>query len=294
MPTLTPESATDLFRREPDRLIDVGAGAVAYRRVGTGPDVLFVHGWPVSGATFRTLLPYLAPHVTCHVIDLLGSGGSRFTPDTPLSIANHVDSVRRVLDTLALDDVAAVGHDSGGLIARHALAGDPRLRALGLIDTEQPHRALLRLKLLLRAGRLPGLGAGLVWAMSRRQLLRCRLGLGGAFFADPSRIPDEFDEFFLRPLREHAVHRQAAVRNLRAFDMRYIRELPAVHARIRVPVRLVWGEQDALLPVAWAEEMVTTFPDAGLSVVPGAGLFSHEERPEQVAQALLPLLTGSH
>ena len=27
--------------------------------VGSGPDVLFVHGWPVSGATFRLLLPHL-------------------------------------------------------------------------------------------------------------------------------------------------------------------------------------------------------------------------------------------
>ncbi len=53
-PTMTPEAAADLFRREPDRYLDVGAGEVAYRRVGEGPDVLFVHGWPVSGATFRT------------------------------------------------------------------------------------------------------------------------------------------------------------------------------------------------------------------------------------------------
>ena len=57
MPSLTAADATDLFRRPPDRFLDVGAGEVAYRRVGTGPDVLFVHGWPVSGATFRHLLP---------------------------------------------------------------------------------------------------------------------------------------------------------------------------------------------------------------------------------------------
>ena len=92
-----------------------------YRRVGTGPDVLFVHGWPVSGATFRTLLPHLVDHVTCHVIDLPGAGSSRFTDDTPLSIDQHITSVRRVVDLLGLDDVAVVGHDSGGMIARHAV-----------------------------------------------------------------------------------------------------------------------------------------------------------------------------
>ena len=49
--SITTEQASDLFRRPPERFLDVGTGEVAYRRVGSGPDVLFVHGWPVSGAT---------------------------------------------------------------------------------------------------------------------------------------------------------------------------------------------------------------------------------------------------
>ncbi len=70
-------------------------------------------------------------------------------------------------------------------------------------------------------------------------------------------------------------------------------ELGAVHRRIAVPVQLVWGEQDVFFPVAWAREMVATFPDARLAVVPGAGLFAHEERPVEVAEALLPVLVGT-
>jgi len=38
--------------------------------------------------------------------------------------------------------------------------------------------------------------------------------------------------------------------------------------------------------------MVGSFPDARIAVVPGAGLYSHEERPAEVAAALLPVLTG--
>lgn len=67
MSELTETEAADLFRREPDRYLDVGAGEAAYRRVGPGPDVLFVHGWSVSSATFRKLLPHLVDHVTCQV-----------------------------------------------------------------------------------------------------------------------------------------------------------------------------------------------------------------------------------
>ena len=102
MPTLTPAAASELFRAEPDRFLDVGAGEVAHRRVGSGPDVLFVHGWPVSGATFRLLLPHLVDHVTCHVIDLPSSGSSRFDDATPLSVDQHIASVRRVVDLLEL------------------------------------------------------------------------------------------------------------------------------------------------------------------------------------------------
>ena len=71
-----------------------------------------------------------------------------------------IAGARRIADTVGdpkeqaklrqpLDDVAVVGHDSGGMIARHAVAGDPRLRAMGLIDTEQTHGLSLRFKLFL-------------------------------------------------------------------------------------------------------------------------------------------------
>lgn len=291
-PALTPASAAELFRQDPDQLLDVGAGEVAYRRIGTGPDVLFVHGWPVSGATFRTLLPHLADQVTCHVIDLPGAGSSRFTSATPLSIDAHIQSVRRVLEILDLDDVAVVGHDSGGLIARHALAGDPRLRAMGLIDTEQPQGLGWRFRSFLSVRRVPGLAAALGWVVTQRRLRRNPLVLGGAF-ADASLLDGEFEEFFLDPLHLIPARREAAARFLRNFDVQYVRDLAGTHSRIDVPVQLVWGDQDRFFPLEWAQGMVGTFPDARLHVVRGAGLFSHEERPAEVARALLPVLLGT-
>ncbi len=291
MPTITATSAADLFRRAPDRFFDVGAGEVALRSVGTGPDVLFVHGWPVSGATFRTLLPHLVEHVTCHVIDLPGTGSSRFSADTPLTIDQHIHSVRRVMDLLELADVAVVGHDSGGMIARHAVAGDPRLRAMGLIDTEQPQGLTWRFKSFLMARHVPGLAAALGWAMGHSRVRRNGLLLGGTF-VDRSLLDGEFDEFFLRPLHSSPAHRDAAVRLLRSFDVARVHELGDVHRRIEVPVQLVWGDKDPFFPVQRAREMVGTFPNARLTVVEGASVFSHEERPQAVAEALLPVLTG--
>lgn len=289
--TLTAARASDLFRSEPDRFLDVGTGEVAHRRVGTGPDVLFVHGWPVSGATYRRLLPHLADHVTCHVIDLPSAGSSRFDADTPLSIQQHIESVRRVVDLLGLESVAVVGHDSGGLIARHAMVGDPRLRALGLINTEPPDPSW-RFMSFIAARNLPGFSAGLGWVAGAPRIRRLPLVLGDAF-ADSSLLDGEFDEFFLAPLHDDKLRREAATRLLRSFDMRHVEQLPSIHAQIDVPVRLVWGDLDPFFPVDRAVAMVEQFPDASIEVIEGAGLFSHEEAPADVARALLPTLTGT-
>jgi haloalkane dehalogenase len=290
--TISAATAADLFRREPERFIDIGAGEVAYRTIGNGPDVLFVHGWPVSGATFRTLLPYLADHVTCHLIDLPGAGSSRFTADTQLSIDSHIRGVRRVLDVLDLHDVAVVGHDSGGMIARHAVAGDPRVRALGLIDTEPSTGLSWKFKSFIAGRRIPGFGHGLGWVAGHPRLRRHRLVLGDAF-SDSSLLDGEFDEFFLQPLHTSRKHRDAAIRVLRSFDYQFIRDLGDLHRRTNVPVQLVWGQHDRFFPVDSAKEMVDTFPNASLKVIAGAGLFAHEERPAEVAEALLPVLTAA-
>jgi len=291
MSTMTETEASDLFRREPDRFLDVGAGEAAYRVVGAGPDVLFVHGWPVSSATFRNLLPHLVDHVTCHLVDLPSAGSSRFDADTPMSIAQHIETVRRVVELLELDEVAVVGHDSGGMIARHAMVGDPRLRAMGLINTEPPDSSW-RFKSFIAARHLPGLSAGLGWVAGTPRLVRSKAVFGDAF-ADRSLLGGEFAEFFLAPLHEIPARRDAAVKLLRSFDMQHVTDLADVHRRIDVPVQLVWGDMDPFFPVDRAKAMVGSFPDAQLEVIEGAGLFSHEERPADVARALLPTLTGT-
>jgi haloalkane dehalogenase len=290
--SITAAAASDLFRKAPDQFINAGTGEVAYRRIGSGPDVLFVHGWPVSSATFRTLLPHLTDHVTCHLIDLPGAGSSRFTTDTPLTIENHIHSVKRVLEVLDLNDVAVVGHDSGGLIARHAVAGNPRLRALGLIDTEQSTGLSWKFKSFIAGRRIPGFGAGLGWVAGQPRLRRNRLVLGDAF-VDRSLLDGEFDEFFLKPLNQSPAHRKAAIQLLKRFDFQHVRDLRELHRRITVPVQLVWGEHDRFFPLKWAQEMLADFSDARLAVIKGAGLFAHEERPAEVAQALLPILTST-
>ena len=289
--SLTEEAAAQLFREEPDGFLDVGAGEAAHRKVGSGPDVLFVHGWPASGATWRKLLPHLVDHVTCHVIDLPSSGSSRFDANTPMSIEQHIKSVRRVVDLLEVDTISLVGHDSGGMIARHAMAGDDRLISMGLINTEPPNPSW-RFRSFVAARQLPGLGAGLGWVAGQPKIRASKFVFGDAF-ADRSLLEGEFTEFIFDPLHNNSLAREAAVKLLKSFDMTHVTGLPAIHRQLDVPVKLVWGDRDPFFPVDRAKAMVSTFPNATIDVIEGAGLFSHEEAPAKVAASLLPLWSGS-
>lgn len=293
MSTLTPTAASDLFRHEPHQFVDMGPGrgSVAVRTIGTGPDVLFVHGWPVHGATFRKLLPHLVDHLTCHVIDLPGAGSSRYDSTTQVSIANHIHSVKRCVELLGLDSVAVVGHDSGGMIARHAMVGHDALRSMGLIDTEQSGPMAPRFRSFIAVRRLPGFAPVFGWIAGKPRLRRTKFVLGDAF-ADRSMLDGEFDEFFLRPLHTSKTARSAAGRIFASFDLDHVRQLEAIHGRIDVPVQLVWGVEDKFLPIANARRMVRDFANAELTEIAHAGLFSHEERPVEVAAALLPTLTA--
>ncbi len=253
--------------------------------------MLFVHGWPVTSATWAPLLPHLAPHVTCHLIDLVGAGDSRFDRETDISLTGHVAAIKAAIDALGLDDYAVVGHDSGGMLARHAVAGDPRLRAMGLVDTEQPGRLTLRFQTFLWARHIPGFEHILAGASGKGWLKRSKWLLGDAF-TDKSLLDGPFDEFFLRPLREDPDRRWACGELLRSWDTAYVHRLDEMHRQIDVPVQLVWGADDPFFPLKWAREMVDSFADAALHVVDDAKLFVHEERPAEVADALRPTLVG--
>jgi pimeloyl-ACP methyl ester carboxylesterase len=62
------------------------------------------------------------------------------------------------------------------------------------------------------------------------------------------------------------------------------------HARITLPVRLIWGADDPTFPVEHARTMVKQLPDAHLVEIPGGRLLVHEEKPAEVARSVLEFL----
>ena len=279
------------FSKPPTNFIDVGHSRIAHRALGCGPDVLFIHGWPLNGATWRNVVPRLADDFTCHVIDLPGTGFTETGADAPIDFMSHVITVHHVVERLGLRRYAIVGHDSGGFVARHVAAGDDRVTGVVLSDTEIPGHHPFLIRMFVVAGRVwPEL---LMTIMRSPRLRRTSLGFGTCF-TDPNFVNGDFFELFVRPMLEvpHITAGQMAL--LRALDFRLTDEMEAVHRKMRMPVRLIWGTDDPFFPIAKARHMLPSFGGpVDLHEITGAKLYSHEDHPDEFVAAARPFLRAA-
>ena len=73
---------------------------------------------------------------------------------------------------------------------------------------------------------------------------------------------------------------------MRSFDYSAVDQTDALHARIRAPVHLIWGEQDGTFPVRLLDGFANSFPTlASVTRLPGK-LLVHDERPTEYAAAV--------
>jgi pimeloyl-ACP methyl ester carboxylesterase len=268
----------------PVQKIDAGDATLAYRRFGTGPALLFVHGFPLHGFTWRHVLPLLALHFTCHVVDSAGKGDSTWRPDTDFEFTGHARRLKAVADRLGLAKYGVVAQDTGATVARCLALADPqRVERLVLINTEIPgHRPpwIVPYQYLMR---LPGSPLVFRQLMRSRAFLRSGMGFGGCF-SNLDLIDGEFRERFVEPYVASAHKTEGMARYLVGLHWNIVDGLERRHAELRMPVLLVWGEDDPTFPIARARAMIPQFADCrGLTPVPGTKLLPHEEKPDMVA-----------
>jgi pimeloyl-ACP methyl ester carboxylesterase len=114
---------TDLFPR------------LAYRRLGEGPALLLLHGFPASGKLWNSVTDRLSRHYTLLIPDIPGSGESRLGQPLP-SIEDLATLVPAVLDDAGLQSCVLAGHSMGGYIALAAAEAIPeRLDGLFLVHS---------------------------------------------------------------------------------------------------------------------------------------------------------------
>jgi haloalkane dehalogenase len=278
------------YRAATTTLVDVEGTLVPVRRFGAGPPLVLVHGFPLSGFTWRFVVPALAADSTCHVVDLPGLGDSRVTDRTDFSFPGQGETLRRVVDAIGLGPYRVLAQDTGGTFARYLALGDPRVERLALINTEIPGHRPPWIPTYQRLMALPG-AADVLGVLTRSDaFVRSSMGFGGCF-CDPARLGGDFAAEFIEPIRRSRTRRDGIRRYLRGARWAPVDALRARHAELTIPVRLVWGVEDPTFPVHLAREMVAQFPDADLVEIAGAKLLPHEERPDAVLDAVAEFLT---
>jgi pimeloyl-ACP methyl ester carboxylesterase len=283
------DAATRTFLAAPVAMVDTGTARVACRRFGSGPPVLLVHGFPLSGFTWRKVLPGLSAQFTCYVPDLPGLGSSQWTDATDFSFPGQGRTLRALTDRLGLERYHVIAQDTGGTFARCLALDGAHVEKLVLINTEMPNHRPPFVPLYQFLMGLPGTQAVFRVLMRSDTFLRSPMGFGGCF-SDLSLIGGDFHAHVIQPLLDSTERMDGMARYLRGPTWGPVDALARDHARLRMPVQLVWGADDPTFPVALARQMLTQFPDARLVEIPGAKLLVHEERPAEVTRAVLDFL----
>jgi pimeloyl-ACP methyl ester carboxylesterase len=269
--------------------------SLAVRRFGSGAPLLFVHGFPTHGYTWRYLLPSLALRHTCVVVDLPGLGESGWTDATDFRFTAQARRLVRLAEKLGLDRFAIVAHDTGATIARLvALATPERVAKLALVNTEIPGHRPPWIPLYQTLAGAPGAAAAFRVLLRSRRFVRSGLCLG-EFFSDERR----FDEpgavaAYVDPIVASSRRADGMLRYLRGIEWDVVDRLRDDHARIAAPVLFLWGEDDRTFPVALGEKMAAQLGGpTRFERIPGASLMPHEERPDAVLRHCTPFLEAA-
>jgi pimeloyl-ACP methyl ester carboxylesterase len=250
--------------------------------------LVLLHGFGDTHATWRNVLPELARRHRVISLDLPGFGASAAMAGPLLD--GQVAAVEGVLDALDVDGpVSVVGNSMGGAAAlRFALARPER--------TE-------RVVAIAPAGL--GVGVPIWWRMLSGQLLSLRLVMLALEVVPPSLVESVARQIFLRLV----VHDPARIDSatLRELGRRYrtrrdiedlyqlghllVGELAsgALLARaesLEVPLLVLWGRHDRMVPVEHGRALADAVAGARLEVLEACGHCPQVERPD----LLLPLL----
>ncbi|HUR39709.1 MAG TPA: alpha/beta hydrolase [Verrucomicrobiae bacterium] len=282
-----------MFDSVPLQRSQVGPTRYAWRRFGEGPALLLIHGFPLSGATWRKVLPELAQHYTCYVPDLAGLGDTEWSTGTDFTWFGQARGLKDWVTALGLLKYHLMAHDTGGTFARCLALADPqRVEKLVLINTEIPHHRPQWIPQYQALMHVPGALASFSLLLRSRAFRRSTFGFGGCF-DDLSLIDGDFHERFVVPLLRDARRLQGMRQYLVNLKWDVVDALAQDNAHLTMPVRLIWGADDPFFPLAHARPMVRQFPHASMVEIPRARLLVHEERPAEVARAALDFLRAA-
>ncbi len=243
---------------------------LAYHRFGHGPPLILVHGFPLDHTFWNPLLPHLQEHFDCLVPDLRGFGESPAT-EAGYSLDDLAADLSALLSGLGLPGAFLAGHSMGGYIAlAFARRFGSQLLGLGLLGSQAaadtPEKKAERYETI---------------AQVKRDGVSVVLGMAEKLSANPAHAP----------LLRNIIQRQKPAGVMGALQA--MAERPASSSTLSaltIPVVIVHGLKDTLIPVERAREMKAALPASLLVELPDIGHAPPFEAPEQAATALKMLL----
>ena len=242
----------------------IGPVPVSLAERGAGHPVLILHGGagPQSVDGFAGLLAAEGPAqvlVPTHP----GFGGTP-RPAGLDSIASLARVYAQMLDDLGLDDVTVVGNSIGGWIAAEiALLASPRVSGVVLVDAAG---------LVLRDH-----PAADFFSLTMDQVADLAYYRPDAFRLDLDHLPDQVKAMMAGNQAALAVYAGPAMA-----DAGLLGRLAA----ITVPVLVIWGEADRMIPVEHGEAYAQAIPGAKILLLPEAGHLPQLEAPDRLLAAV--------
>jgi len=283
------------------RTVDLG-GPVHYVDFG-GPDdaptVVLVHGLGGSHLNWDLFAPLIRGHARVLALDLPGFGRSE-PGDRRTTVHDNVQVLDRFLAEVAGTPAVLVGNSMGGMISILQTAASPRsVNGLVLLDAAVPgpRRALDPLVAVTFAlYAIPMVGERFLALRRKRSTplrqVRDMLQLCGV---DPDALPagtiDRSVDLIER--REDVPAMDKAFLSAARSLLRVLvdpRRYRAAMASITVPVLMVQGDEDRLVPVAAARDIARRHPRWRYLELPGVGHVPQLQVPEQVAGEFLAWL----
>ena len=272
----------DWPHRDTSRFVAAGQMRWHVQVSGRGPTLLLLHGTGAATHSWRGLMPLLAAHFTVVAPDLPGHGFTVGRPVGGSAMPAMARAVGDLLQALDLAPAAIVGHSAGAAVAiRMALDGIAQPAAIVGLDA-----ALLP---------FPGLGAKIFPTLARMLFVN---PFAPHIFARLMRTSGETSRFLARStgsridaegvacyarLFGNAAHCAGALTMMTDWDLTALRrDLP----RLATPLLLLHGDGDTAIPIATAREAAGMVRDGRLHPLPWLGHLAHEERPDEVAEAI--------
>ena len=261
-------------------------GSIAYVDEGKGPEVLFLHGFPLNGFQWRHAVEQLSLFNRCIIPDFLGLGFTEVAEGQDLAPDAQVSMLIALLDALKVGRVHVIANDSGGAVAQLLVARHPdRVRTLLLTncDTEIESPPAAMAPVIALSKQREYANQWLAPWFENKERARAPDGLGGMCFADPTNPTDEAIETYLGPLLMSARRRELAEAYAIALEKNALAGIGSMLGQSPVPARIVWGMADTIFSPRGADHLDRSFRvSLGVRRLPNSKLFWPKERSDVI------------